>query len=203
MASIEPYPHDWKEARRWRALELSQQGWPQCQIAGALGVSRPAVSQWLAAVRGQGNEALRARPHTGSPPKLAEEQLHLLPDFLSHGAEAYGFRGQVWTCARIAKVIRWEFGVAYSRSHVSRLMEQLAWSPQKPLERASQRDEVRIATWRTDVWPELKKRPGASAANSFLWMNRAFTCCRRWLEPMPRAERRRSCRCFRPMTICR
>jgi len=51
MASIELYPHDWKEARRWRALELSQQGWPPTQIAEVLGVSRPAVSQWLEVVR--------------------------------------------------------------------------------------------------------------------------------------------------------
>ncbi len=203
MASTEPYRHDWKEARRWRALELSQQGWPQYQIAEALGVSRPAVSQWLALVREQGNQALRARPHTGSPPKLAEEQLNLLPDCLSHGAEAYGFRGQVWTCARIAKVIQWEFGVEYSKSHVSRLMQQLDWSPQKPIERASQRDEVRIANWRLDLWPELKKRPTASSVNLFLWMNRAFTCCPPWLERMPRGEKRRSCGCFRPTTICR
>ena len=110
----------------------------------------------------QGNKALRARPHTGSPPKLAEEQLHLLPDFLSHGAEAYGFRGSVWTCARIAKVIQWEFDVTYSKSHVSRLMKHLNWSPQKPIEQASQRDEVQIASWRMDVWPELKK--GSSRA---------------------------------------
>ncbi len=203
MASIEPCPHDWKEARRWRALELSQHGWSPSQIAEALGVSRPAVSQWFAAVREQGHEALRARPHTGSLPKLVGEQLDLLPDLLSHGAEAYGFRGQVWTCARIAKVIRWEFGVTYSKSHISRLMKHLNWSPQKPIEQASQRDESQIADWRMDVWPELKKRPGASAASLFLWMNRAFTCCPPWSELMPRAERRRFCVCFKPTIICR
>ena len=29
----------------------------------------------------------------------------MIPEFLWHGAEAYGFRGEIWTCARIAQVI--------------------------------------------------------------------------------------------------
>ena len=35
----------------------------------------------------------------------------MLPDFLWHGAEAYGFRGQVQTCGRVAQVMRimWQF----------------------------------------------------------------------------------------------
>ena len=42
----------------------------------------------------------------------------LIPDFLWHGAEAYGFRGDVWTCGRVAGVIREEFDVSYSKSQV-------------------------------------------------------------------------------------
>lgn len=38
---------DWKEIRRKRALEMKQQGWKQCQIAAALGVTAAAVSQWV------------------------------------------------------------------------------------------------------------------------------------------------------------
>jgi len=41
---------------------------------------------------------------------------------------------------------------------VSRLLKRLAWTPQKPLERAAQRNEERIAYWRTSVWEELKKK---------------------------------------------
>ena len=35
-------------------------------------------------------------------------------------------------------------GVFYSRSHVSRRLKILAWTPQRPMERASQRDEAAI-----------------------------------------------------------
>ena len=82
-----------------------------------------------------------------------------LPDLLSHGAEAYGFRGELWTCQRVAEVIREEFGVSYHKAHVSRLLKALRWTPQVPVERASQRDEAASEAWRVEVWPALKKRP--------------------------------------------
>lgn len=62
--------------------------------------------------------------------KLPPSQMRLIPDFLSHGAEAYGFRGEVWTCRRVAEVIKLEFGVSYSKSQVSRILKKLGWSPQ-------------------------------------------------------------------------
>src|SRR5215469_9516077 len=90
------------EWRRMQAWHLKQRGWKQRDIATALAVSEGAVSQWLAAAASAGPDALRSRPIAGHPTKLTTEQRHWLPDFLWHGAEAYGFRGDVWTCARIA-----------------------------------------------------------------------------------------------------
>jgi hypothetical protein len=79
----------------------------------------------------------------------------MIPEFLWRGAEAYGFRGSVWTCGRIARVIEEEFGIAYDKGHVARLLRQLRWTPQVPVERASQRDEQAIEKWRRETWPRL------------------------------------------------
>jgi transposase len=92
------------------------------------------------------------------PLKLTREQLDAIPELLGYGSEAYGFLGEVWTCARLATVLRREFGVSYHKAHVSRLLKDLNWTPQMPIERAAQRDETLIQRWRTAVWPELKKR---------------------------------------------
>ena len=140
-----------------RAYELKQQGWKQRDIAAVFGVTEAAVSQWMTTAGTIGVSALQARPRPGAPRRLTDEQLWMIPDCLSHGAEAYGFRGDVWTCARAGKVIEWEFGVTYDRSQVSRLLKQIGWTPQQPIERASQRDDVQIEQWRTQVWSELKK----------------------------------------------
>ena len=168
---------DWKELRRRRALTLKGRGWKQQEIAEALAVTPAAVSKWMRSVRERGDEALAARPHLGAAARLTEAQRSLIPELLSHGAEAYGFRGQVWTCARVAELIRREFSVSYHRAHVSRLLKALDWTPQKPGERAAQRDEAAIAAWRAERWPALKKRPGARGALSSWWTSRASTCC--------------------------
>jgi transposase len=141
-----------------RALDLKREGRKQREIATVLGVSEAAVSQWSAAARDGGPEALRSHPRPGPIPKLTAEPLRRLPDFLWHGAEAYGFRGEVWTCARIAGVIAQEFGVRYSKRQVSRLLQRLGWTPQVPLVRAIQRDEEAIERWRVEVWPALLQR---------------------------------------------
>jgi len=160
-------PQNWKEARRLQAWHLTQQGWPQCQIAAALGVSAAAVSQWVKRGRDGGPQALRHRPGAGAPRRLTAEQLARLPDLLHRGPGAYGFRGQVWTRGRVAAVLRLAFGVSYHPVHVGRLLKAIRWSPQKPARRARQRDEATIAHWREQTWPALKRgRRSSNRASS-------------------------------------
>ncbi len=153
---------DWREARRKRAFDLDEQGWTGRAIAHALGVSEAAVCRWLAAKQSQGPEAWRAKTRGHQSARLNDEQRQLIPELLSHGAEAYGFRGQLWTCSRVAEMLREEFSVSYHKAHVSRLLKALKWTPQLPAERDERRDEKAISGWRIEVWPELKKRRGKS-----------------------------------------
>ena len=139
-------------------MHLKRRGWYQRDIAEALDVSEEAVSRWLARARDGGPEALRARPAPGRPPRLSPDQMRSIPELLWHGPEAYGFRGQVWTCARVAKVIEWEFGVRYHKDHVGRMLKGLRWTPQQPIKRAIQRDDEAIRRWRDETWPELRRR---------------------------------------------
>jgi transposase len=141
-----------------RAWQLSQRGWGVRPIADALGASPSSVSVWLASARAHGPEVLCARPRIGAPARLTEAQLALLPDFLWHGPEAYGFRGDLWTCDRVKNVLLEEFGVAYHKGHVSRLLKGLGWTPQVPITRAIQRDEEAIQRWRDQDWPRLRRR---------------------------------------------
>ncbi len=148
---------DWREGRRLRAFELKERGWKQTQIADALGVTEGAVSQWMKRAREKGVEGLRHKPPPGATPRLSEDERARLPELLVRGAEAHGFRGEVWTCERVAKVIRKEFGVSYHPAHVSRLLKALRQSLQKPQRRANQRDEEAIEHWKQKKWPSLKK----------------------------------------------
>ena len=148
---------NWCEGRRLRALELKEQGWKQTEIANALGVTEGAVSQWMKRAREEGVEGLRHKPPPGATPRLSERECARLRELLAQGASAHGFRGEVWTCERVARVIRGEFGVSYHPAHVSRIVRRLGFSLQKPARRADQRDEEAIEHWKEKKWPSLKK----------------------------------------------
>jgi transposase len=156
----------WKEERRKRAWALYQMGWKQKDIAEALGVTKGAVSQWIKAGKEGGEAALKDRPKSGAPRRLSTEERQRIPALLERGAESFGFRGDLWTCPRVAKVIEREFGVRYHPAHVSRILKELNWTPQKPIRRAKQRREVEIQRWKEERWPELKKRPPKKGAPS-------------------------------------
>ena len=148
---------DWREIRRRRAWELKQLGWKQRDIAEALGVTEGAVSQWLKKARAQGAKGLAARKRSGRPPQLTPQQKRQIPQLLARGAEAHGFRGNLWTRTRVAVVLRREFGVTHSPQHVGTLLQHCGWSRQQPVRRARQRDVAAIAKWPRVTWPRLKK----------------------------------------------
>jgi transposase len=92
-------------------------------------------------------------------PRLTAEQKAQIPALLAKGAQAYGFRGDVWTASRVAKVIEQTFGIHYHRDHVGRLLREAGWSRQHPIERATQRNEAAIQQWSEQRWPAIKKKP--------------------------------------------
>lgn len=153
-------PQNWREYRRLRVWEMHQQGYRQQAIAEALGLTQGAVSQIIARAQAGGVEALRHRKPPGAKPRLTTAQQAELLDKLRQGATAHGFQGDVWTCERIAQLIQRTFGVSYHPDYIGPLLRRLGWSVQRPLVRASQRDETAIAEWATTELPALKKSPG-------------------------------------------
>jgi transposase len=113
-----------REARRFRALALKEEGWKQAKIAEELGVTPGAVSQWLKRAREEGRDALQTRKGGGPRPRLQEDQIERLPELLARGPQAYGFRGNGWTRSRIIAVIQQVYGVQFSHGHIGRIMRR-------------------------------------------------------------------------------
>lgn len=149
------------EWRRRRAIEMLEQGSAPVEVAGALDVDRRSVRRWKAAVAHQGASAIKARAASGRPPKLNARQKSRLESLLLKGAQAAGFPTELWTCSRVARLIRSRFGIVYHEDHVGRLLHGLGWSPQRPQRRAAERDEALIGQWVKASWPAIKKKPSA------------------------------------------
>src|SRR6266487_1453408 len=156
-----------QEWRRLRAWELWQKGLKQKDIVAAWGVTKGAVSQWIKRGREEGEPGLRRRVARGAEPRLHASDRARLLQLLAQGAPAFGYRGEVWNGRRLAEVIKRVFGVSYHPDHCSRLVRQMGWSVQKPVEQATQRDEAAIKEWKEQHWPALKKSQTREAHDSF------------------------------------
>jgi transposase len=149
------------ERRRNRAIDLMQQGYQPVDVAHMVGVDRRSVRRWNAAYRAQGLDGISRKPASGRPAKLDARARRKLDAILLKGARAAGFPTDLWTCPRVAEVIRSRLGVCYHVDHVCRLLHSLGWSPQKPARRAVERDEDLIQGWVKTQWPRIKKKPRA------------------------------------------
>jgi transposase len=137
-------------------------------VARIYGVNRSSIYRWLQ--RAEHPDGLAAKPHPGPAPRLSLQQHRELEKLLQQGAQAHGWQNRLWTCARVAELIRRHFGVSFHHDHVGRFLRaRLNWSPQKPRRRARERNEAAIEYWKQVRFPRIvQAAQGRSAHVVFL-----------------------------------
>jgi transposase len=148
---------DQLEERRLYAQQLLAEGEisPKA-IAETVGVSESTVRTWKQRLRERGS--LQATRALGPPPRLSPEQRTQLGELLRAGPLAAGYPDSRWTTSRVREVIGMRFDVWYHADHVRKLLHQLGFSPQKPEQRALERDEQAIQTWVEHSLLSLEKK---------------------------------------------
>jgi transposase len=144
-------------------MDLIESGLSLNEVARRMGCHASSVMRWRDARRARGEAGLNPKPVPGRPAKLTLPQRKRLVRLLLKGAMAHGYRTQLWTTARIAKLIKDTFGVSYHRDHIGRLMASLGWSYQKPEKRALEHNDTTIEEWKRTQWPRIKKTPNGWA----------------------------------------
>jgi transposase len=156
------------EKRRLQAARLFAKGCSQAEVARQTGVSRESARRWHGDWQRRGKQGLKKAGRAGRKPRLNTEQLATLRRGLTEGPEVLGYGTGLWTTPRVADLIERQTGQKYHPGHVWRILRCLGWSCQRPTGRATQRDEPAIQRWKQVRWPEIKKKPGRSAAPSSL-----------------------------------
>lgn len=115
------------------------------------------------------NGSLQATVARGPVSRLTAEQGEQLRTLLREGAVYHGSRDETWTTRRVSELIGQHFEVWYHHDHVRHVLRRLGFTPQMPDGRAAEHNEVRIASWKEQVAPELEKR-SLRAPRSSTWM---------------------------------
>jgi len=157
------------EERRLEGGRLLKAGkLSQAEIARQLGVSRATVSDWAKKVKAAGIRGLRKRTAKGGRSKLTKEQKQRLKRLLDRGGVAHGFSTDRWTLQRVHELIQHEFKVSYHPNYLNRLLENLGFSPQKPLPNAIEQERELVQAWLEQDFPRLKKVAAARRRNRVL-----------------------------------
>jgi transposase len=154
------------EYRRWLAVRRVADGYSTQEVADFLGVDSSTVRRWLAAFRARGGAGLEARPVSGRPGKLTSTQEKIALRWLAESPMHHGFETELWTAARLAQLIREEFGVGLNPRYLSTWLRERGFTPQKPERVPRERDPEAIAAWLKVDWPRIKKKRGGRAPTS-------------------------------------
>lgn len=155
---------DQLEQRRLKAAKLFDRGLSQGEVSRQLQVHRQSVCRWHQSWKDKGAKALKKAGRAGRKPRLQPAQLEQIRSSLKAGPQSLGYETALWTTERVADLIEQHTGQKFHPGHVWRILRSLGWSCQRPVGRATQRNEPAIRRWKRVRWPEIKKKPFRSAA---------------------------------------
>jgi transposase len=169
--------HRTLEEIRRMAVERVREGEDASAVMASYGFSRTTIYKWLRASsgRGKGLRALASRKASGRPRTLTAAQERQVFRWINgKDPRQYGFDFALWTRKVVGALIEREFGVQLGVTAVGMLLAKLGLTPQKPLQRAYQRDPEAIARWQQEIYPRLAQDAKARGAQIYFWDESGF-----------------------------
>ena len=171
------FDHGTLEAIRMMAVERVREGEQPSAVIASYGFNRTTIYKWLAATSepGKAVKALRSRPASGRPRSLTPSQEKQVFRWINgRDPRQYGFDFGLWTRLIVALLIEQKFGIRLGVTAVGALLARLGLTPQKPLQRAYQRDPEAIARWQSERYPDIAKQAKAAGGEVYFWDESGF-----------------------------
>src|SRR5260221_3923543 len=169
--------HATLETIRRMALRRVREGEKPSVVVASYGFCRTTIYKWLrqARGRGRGERALRATQATDRRRTLTAAQERQVFRWINARAPGeYGFDFGWWTRRVVADLIRQRFGITLKVTAVGALLAKLGLTPQKPLQRAYQRDGEAIERWKRENYPSIARQAKARQAEIAFWDESGF-----------------------------
>jgi transposase len=171
------FDHGTLETIRLMAVERVRDGEAPSAVIASYGFSRTSIYRWLkaAARPGVGLRALQARPAPGRPRSLTPRQEQQVFRWINgRDPRQYKLDFGLWTRSVVADLIERKFGIRLGLTAVGELLAKLGLTPQKPLQRAYQRDPEAIERWQRETYPAIARQAKADGGEVFFWDESGF-----------------------------
>jgi len=169
--------HGTLETIRLMAIERIAEGEAPSEVIAAYGFNRTTIYKWIKAALTPrvGIDALRSTVGTGRPRHLRPSQERQVFRWVNgRDPRQLGLDFGLWTRAVVAELIERRFGVRLSVSAVGYLLARLGLTPQKPLQRAYQRDPQAIERWQREQYPAIAAQAKREGAQILFWDESGF-----------------------------
>jgi transposase len=169
--------HKTLETIRLMAVERVREGEPASQVIDAYGFNRTTIYKWINAALspGIGIKALRSTKGTGRPRTLTPRQESQVFRWINgRDPRQYGLDFGLWTRTVVATLLEQKFGIKLGLTAIGELLAKLGLTPQKPLQRAYQRDPEAIEKWQREIFPAIARQAKAKRAEVFFWDESGF-----------------------------
>jgi transposase len=169
--------HKTLEEFRLLAVRRVREGEKPSAVVRSLGLNRTSIYRWLKAEAqsDEGELALLSRPVTGRPPKLTPvQQTQILEWIDGKDPRHYGLGVALWTRQIVALLIEQKFAVKLGVTAVGEMLARLGLTPQKPLQRAYQRDPKAIERWKRETWPAIAAQARLDGGDIYFWDESGF-----------------------------
>lgn len=169
--------HGTLEAIRTMAVARVREGERPSVVIASYGFHRCTIYRWINAARGrgQGLKALAARPASGRPRTLTAAQERQVFRWINgKNPRQYGFDFGLWTRQIVCELIARRFGVRLSLASIGAVLARQGLTPQKPLQRAYQRDPAAIVRWQRETYPAIARKAKRDKAEIYFWDESGF-----------------------------
>jgi transposase len=171
------FDHGTLETIRLMAVERVRDGERPSAVIASYGFHRSVIYKWLkaAAKSGSGVAALHAKPQTGRPRSLTQRQEQQVFRWINgRDPRQYGLDFGLWTRSLVAHLIEQKFAIRLGLTAIGELLAKLGLTPQKPLQRAYQRDPEAIERWRREEYPRIAKQARRAGGEVYFWDESGF-----------------------------
>jgi transposase len=169
--------HKTLEQIRRMAFQRVREGEKPAEVIASFGFCRTTIYKWMksATGRGRGLNALRSTRGTGRPRRLTPAQERQIFRWINgRNPFQYGLDFGLWTRQIVSTLIEQKFGRRMGVTAVGALLAKLGLTPQKPLQRAYQRDPQAIERWQRERFPAIASKAKRQGAQIFFWDESGF-----------------------------
>lgn len=163
------------EEMRMLAVQRMAEGEHPDEVAASFGMNRSWAYKIRARAAEHGEQALRSIKGTGRPRTLtAAQEQRVLRWINGRNPMQYGFDFGLWTRNLVRELVHRKFDVTLSVTSIGAMLARLELTPQKPLQRAYQRDPEAIERWQRETYPAIAIRAREENADIFFWDESGF-----------------------------